>query len=156
MWFYKLIIAKFLTVMDHWSDVFIERDKLYDLEFSLYDPSFIRSELNCWEVAEQGKQKRFAWESDFKKPFPYQKFASPMYNLFDYEWILAEEENIIFQSDIDDDDLDVNEYLADGYIKKVQGENEVYYAQRIGDIWIGRRKVGSAPGKAGNQKCEIE
>jgi hypothetical protein len=141
MWFYKLIIAKFLTVMDHWADVFIERDKPYDLEFSLYDPSFIRSELNCWGVAEQGKQKRFAWESDFNKPFPYQKFASPLYNLFDYEWILADEDNIIFQSDIDYDDLDVNEYLADGYIKKVQGENEVYYAQRIGDIWIGRRKV---------------
>jgi len=30
--------------------------------------------------------------------------------------------------------------LADGYIKNVQGDNEVYYEKRIGDIWVGRLK----------------
>jgi len=141
MWFYKLIIAKFLTAMNSWMKAFNESGKPYDLEFSLYDPSFIRSELSSWGVPQQGEKKRFAWESDLNKPFPYQKFASPLYDLYDYEWILADEENIIFQSDIDYDGLDVNEYLADGYVKKIQRGDEVYYAQRIGDIWIGRRKV---------------
>ena len=141
MWFYKLIIAKFLATYDNWNIAFNEHGKPFDIEFSLFDPSFIRSQLKCYKVDAPGEQLRFAWESDPNKPFPYQKFASPLYNLFNYEWILAAEENIIFQSDIDYDDLDVNEYLADGYIKKAQGDNEVYYAQRIGDRWIGRRKA---------------
>jgi hypothetical protein len=141
MWFYKLIIAKFLVAYDNWILVLNDRGKPFDIEISLFDPSFIRSQLKCYEVDEFGERLSFAWESNLTKPFPYAKFGSPLYNLYDYEWTLADEENIIFQSDIDYDGLDVNEYLADGYIKKTQGGNEVYYAQRIGDRWIGRRKV---------------
>nr|WP_199083414.1 hypothetical protein [Pedobacter sp. ASV19] len=54
---------------------------------------------------------------------------------------IADEEHLHFGSDFDYADFAADDLLNDGYMKKVQRENEVYYAKRLGDIWIGRENV---------------
>lgn len=138
IWFFKLIISKFTGAYLEWLPIFQSLGIPFDLMLKLYDPAYVRSEIISYKVAEKGEFKRFIWESDLIKEFPYEKFACQGYGLEKFEWVLADEEDIIFQSEIDYDDLDLNAYLLDGYIKKTQNGNEIYYAKRIGDIWIGR------------------
>jgi len=81
----------------------------------------------------------FNWESNLVKSFPYDTFGSKTY-LSDCDWGLADEEHVHFESDFDYADFTADDLLNDGFVKKVQRENEVYYAKRLGDIWIGRSK----------------
>jgi len=140
IWFYKLIIAKFITAYDKWKLAFDDLGIPYDLQLWLYDPSFIRSEISCWKVSQPNQLLRFTWESDLVKPFPHNILRSEVYDLNDFEWILADDEHIHFESDTEDADFTIDDLLNDGYVKKVQNENEIYYAKRLGDLWIGRRK----------------
>ncbi len=57
-----------------------------------------------------------------------------------FEWLLADDENIVFEKELEEIELTVEDLLKDGYVRKTQGNNEVYYSQRIGDMWIGRKK----------------
>lgn len=138
-WFYKLIIAKFITAYHTWKRIFDDLGIPYDLQLWLYNPSFIHSEIVCWKVDEFNQCMKFNWESDLVKSFPYDTFGSNT-SLSDFDWVLADEEHVHFESDFDYADFTADDLLNDGYVKKVQRENEVYYAKRLGDIWIGRRK----------------
>jgi hypothetical protein len=139
---YKEIIEKYIAAFDEWEKVYKNQETPFDLLLWIYDPAYIQSEIICYRMDYAAEQKSFAWESECNKPFPFKKFASPNYDLKQFEWTLGDDAAIIFQSEIDDEGLNVNEYLNDGYIKKVQSENEIYYKKRLGDIWIGRRKKG--------------
>jgi hypothetical protein len=141
MWFYKLLIAKFITAYDRWKQAFDELGIPYDLQLWIYDPSFIRSEIVCWKVQELNQLMKFIWESDLIKSFPYDTFKSNTYNLNDFDWVLADEEHVHFESDFEDADFSADDLLSDGYVKKVQNKDEMYYAKRLGDMWIGRRKT---------------
>jgi hypothetical protein len=142
LWFYKRIISKFITAYEAWAKDLTKLEMPFDLMLWIYDPAFIRSEIISWKVEEAGQQKRFVWESESEsdKSFPYQRFDSPLYDLHQFEWTLADDENIHFEDDFEDADFTAADLLAGGYIKKVQGSGEVYYAKRLGDIWIGRYK----------------
>ena len=140
LWFFKLIISKLITAYFEWEKVFEELGPPFDLQMWLYDPGYISSEIICYKMNEEGERKRFVWESDLQKPFPYEKFRHPSYDLKQFEWILADDANVIFEDDIDIEETTTEQLIADGFVRKVQGDNEVYYAQRAGDIWIGRRK----------------
>lgn len=140
LWFYKIIIAKFVDTYYKWDVVFKERVNPYDLILWLYDPAYIRSEIVCYKVDEEGKRSRFSWESELSKPFPYKKFESKAYSLEAFDWTLADEENIYFESELEDEDFTAEDLLRDGWVKKVHSSDEVYYAQRMGDLWMGRLK----------------
>ena len=140
LWFYKLIISKFITAYFEWEKAFSKLGLPYDLQLWLYDPAYIRSLITCYKMNEEGERKQFVWESTIEKPFPHHKLASPLYNLGQFEWILADDANVVFEDDLDIEETTVEELTADGFERKVQGENEVYYTQRVGDIWIGRLK----------------
>jgi hypothetical protein len=140
LWFYKLIIAKFIKAYEVWEQQFEQLNIPFDLMLWIYDPAFIQSEIIAWKVEEPGTRKRFVYESQLNKPFPYKKFESKSCNLHDFDWILADDELIHFEDDFEDADFTLEDLLADGYIRKVQRGNQVYYSKRIGDIWIGRRK----------------
>jgi hypothetical protein len=148
LWFYKLMIAKFIAVYTEWQKEFDKLDVAYDLQLWLYDPSYIRSEIICHKMQQKGERKRFSWESDLDKPFPYKKLESKHYNLHNFEWILADDEHIYFEDDFEDEDFTAEDLLADGYVRKEQSDGTVYYAKRYGDIWIGRLKDA----KRGNVK----
>jgi hypothetical protein len=140
LWFYKHIINKLVTAYSIWEHVFKELSVPHDLQLWLYDPAYIRSEIICYKMAEEGQHKRFVWESELEKPFPYEKFSSFGIDLTKFEWILADDANIHFEDDFDYAGFTLEDLLADGYAKKEQGEGEIYYSKRVGDIWIGRRK----------------
>jgi len=140
LWFYKLIIAKLVTAYSEWQKTFDNLDLPYDLQLWLYDPAYIRSEIICYKMQQHGEQMRFSWESDLSKPFPYEKLGSKQYNLHDFEWILADDAHVHFEDDFEDADFTAEDLLADGYVRKEQGNGMVYYAKRFGDIWIGRSK----------------
>jgi hypothetical protein len=106
----------------------------------IYDPAFIQSEIIAWKIEEPGTRKRFAYESQLKKPFPYKKFRSKSYNLDNFDWVLADDELVYFEDDFEDVDFTREELLADGYVKTVQEDGQPYYSKRVGDIWIGRCK----------------
>jgi hypothetical protein len=140
LWFYKLIIAKFLAAYSFWEKVLDELGLPYDLQIWLYNPSYIQSEIIAYRMQEHGEHMKLSWESDILKPFPYDKFASKTYDLHDFEWVLADEAHIHFEDDFDYAEFTREDLLADGYVRKVQGDGEAYYTKRIGDEWIGRRK----------------
>jgi hypothetical protein len=140
LWFYKLIIAKLVIAYSEWQKTFNNLDVPCDLQLWLYDPAYIRSEIICHKMQQHGEQKRFSWESDLSKSFPYEKLGSNQYNLHGFEWILADDEDICFKDDLEDADLTADNLLADEYIRKEQGDGLVYYAKRLGDIWIGRSR----------------
>lgn len=140
LWFYKKIIEKFIIAFKEWSNIFKTQGTPFDLLIWLYDPAYIRSEIICYKMDNPGGQKTFGWESEISKSFPFQKFAHPSYDLGQFEWTLGDDDLVIFQSEIDDEGLDVNEYLAYGYVKKTPSEHGVYYTYRLGDIWMGRYK----------------
>jgi len=140
LWFYKIIIAKFVAAYRDWEKVFKDLNIPHDLQIWLYDPAFIRSEIICYKMEEAGQRERFVWESELEKPFPFAKLTSPGIDLNEFEWILADDANVHFEDGFGYADFTANDLLADGYVKKEQGEGEVYYAKRVGDIWIGRRK----------------
>lgn len=139
LWFYKLIIAKFVIAYKNWLPELNKTGIPYDLMIWLYDPAYIRSEIVSYKVDQQGDHVRFAWEAQTQKPFPYQKFAHPLYDLHEFEWTLADDENVTFLSEMDDES-EVEWYLENGYSKKVQNKDEIYYAKRMGNIWMGRLK----------------
>ena len=140
LWFYKLIIAKFITAYSEWEKVFDESGIPYDLQIWLYNPSYIQSEIICYKVEEPGEHMRLGWEIEEQKPFPYQKFASKGYDLNEFEWALAEEANVVWEDDFDYAEFTLEEILVDGYEKRELEDGQIYYAKRIGDQWIGRRK----------------
>jgi hypothetical protein len=140
LWFYKLIIAKFIAAHKEWEKIFNDLNIAYDLQIWLYDPSYIRSEIICRKVEKKGDIIMYAWESKLKKTFPYGQFALNNVDLKQFEWVLTDEELVTFESELEDEGFTADELLADGYVKKDSGENGFYYAKRIGDLWIGRKK----------------
>jgi len=140
LWFYKLIISKFIKAYEAWEQQLKQHSIPFDLMLWIYDPAFIQSEIIAWKVEEPGTRKRFVYESRLNKPFPYKKFESQLYNLHDFEWVLADDELVHFEDDFDDADFTPEDLLADGYVRKVQRGDQGYYSKRVGDIWIGRRK----------------
>ncbi len=139
LWFYKLIVSKFITAYKIWAVELDQTGIPYDLMLWLYDPAFIQSEIISYKVEHEGDRARFSWESDVQKPFPYSKFNHPLYNLNEFEWMLADDENVTFLSEMDEKS-DLDWYINNGYVKKVQKEGEIYYAKRTGNIWMGRLK----------------
>ncbi|WP_342644707.1 hypothetical protein [Mucilaginibacter sp. CSA2-8R] len=140
LWFYKLIIAKLVTAYNAWTATFEQLGIPFDLQLWLYDPAYIRSEIICYKMAQQGERRRFSWESDLNKPFPYNKLGGLNYNLHEYDWILADDEQVYFEDDFEDADFTADDLLSDGYVRKKQPDGTVYYAKRLGDIWIGRHQ----------------
>jgi hypothetical protein len=128
-----------VTAYSEWQKTFDNLGLPYDLQLWLYDPAYIRSEIICYKMQQHGEQMRFSWESDLSKSFPYEKLGSKWYNLHDFEWILADDEDVCFEDDLDAD-FTSDDLLADEYVRKEQGDGMVYYAKRFGDIWIGRSK----------------
>jgi len=140
LWFYKLIISKFIEAYFEWEKVFSKINLPYNLQLWLYDPAYMWSLITCYKMNAEGEKKSFVWESTLEKAFPYDKLACPLYDLEQFEWILADDANIVFEDDLDIEETTVEELIADGFERKTQGENEIYYTQRVGDIWIGRLK----------------
>jgi hypothetical protein len=140
LWFYKLILSKFVNAYFEWEKVFAKLGQPYDLQLWLYDPAYIRSEIICYKMDEGGERKRFVWEADHPSPFPHDKFASPLYDLRQFDWIQSEDADIFFEGDLEFEETTAEILLADGYRAKVQQGTEVYYAKKVGDIWIGRRR----------------
>ena len=140
LWFYKLIIEQFIIALYEWDKVFQDRGEPYDLILWLYDPAFIRSEIICYKVDKAGERMRFSWDSDLDKQFPVKKFESKKYNIELLNWELGDDQNIHFESELEDEDFSAQDLLKEGFIKKTQNKNEIYYAQRVGDLWMGRIK----------------
>ncbi len=74
LWFYKLIITYFTIAYVEWEKVFKDMGIPFDLQLWIYDPAYIRSEIVCYRMEQKGQRMQFAWESNLKKSFPYQKF----------------------------------------------------------------------------------
>lgn len=140
LWFFKLILSKFVAAYFEWEKVFNQIGLPYDLQLWLYDPAHIRSEITCYRMNEQGERRRFAWESKLEKPFPYHKFVSPLFDLEQFDWILADDEDVIWEDDLDINETTDAKLIDEDFIRKEAGRNEIYYAKRVGDIWMGRRK----------------
>ncbi len=140
LWFYKLIIAKLVTAYHEWIKTFDRLGVPFDLQLWLYDPAYIRSEIICYKMQQPDERKRFSWESALEKPFPFDKLGSEHYDLHAFEWILADDEHIWFEDDLEDADFTSSDLLSDGYTTKQQPDGTIYYAKRLGDIWIGRHK----------------
>jgi hypothetical protein len=140
LWFFKLMIAKFIVAYGEWERIFEASGIPYDLQLWLYNPSYMWSEIICYKMQQHGEHMKLGWESAEPKPFPYKKFDSKEYDLNDFEWVLAEENNIVWEDDLDYAEFTLEEILADGYVKRELEDGQVYYVQRVGDEWIGRRK----------------
>lgn len=140
LWFYKLIINKFVNAYFEWEKAFNELSIPYDLQIWLYDPQFIQSEIICYAVENKGDRARYAWSADEQKPFPYDKFSIDDALLKRFEWLLFDDELVTFENELKDEDFTSEDLLAGGYVKKETDENVCYYAKRIGDIWVGRLK----------------
>lgn len=140
LWFYRLIINKFISACHNWQRVFNDSGLNYDLQLQLYDPSYILSKIICYRVEDKNDRITFAWENDDEKPFPYRKFNNPAL-LEQFDWVLADEELVVFESELEDEDYTAEELLADKYVAKESEKHGIYYAKRIGDIWIGRMKI---------------
>jgi len=140
LWFFKMIIGQFVKAFQSWEVVFKKLGQPHDLQFWLYDPAYISSEIICHKMQHSGDIKRFSWESDFTKPFPFGKLGSPEYYLTQFDWVLADDAQIHFEDDLEYADFTEADLLADGYIKKIQDDGNAYFTKRTGDIWIGRRK----------------
>jgi hypothetical protein len=139
IWFYKLIIAKFIMAYDEWEKIFNDLGIPYDLQLWIYDPNFMWSEIICRRVENKGDRISYSWESGSNRYLPYSKFADND-SLKKFEWISADEEVIIFESELENEDFTAEDLITDGYIKKDSGEHGFNYAKRIGDLWIGRKK----------------
>lgn len=140
LWFFKLIIAKFIEAYDEWEKTFDELGLPYDLQVMIYDPAYISSEIISYRMKEHGEHMNVTWLSEENKPFPYKKFEHRLYDLTQFDWRLADDQHIHFEDELEDADFTAEDLLNDGYIKKTQGNGDVYYAIRLGDEWIGRRK----------------
>ncbi len=140
LWFYKLIIDKFITAYYLWEEIFKQLNAPHDLQLWLYDPSYISSEIICHKMQNYDEVKRFSWESDLSKKFPYDKLKIPGHDLSEFDWLLADDEHVHFVDDFDYADFTAEDLSNDGYIKKVQNNGVAYYTKRVGDIWIGRRR----------------
>jgi hypothetical protein len=138
LWFYKLILSKFIAAYFDWEKAFNKIGLPYDLQLWLYDPAYIRSEITCYRTNEEGERRRFAWESMLEKPFPYDQFASPLFDLEQFDWILADDEDVIWEDDLDINETTDTQLIGEGFIRKEASDNEVYFAKRVGDIWMGR------------------
>ena len=118
LWFYKIIITKFIFAYYEWKKAFDELGIPYDLQVWLYEPAYIRSKIICYAVKNNGDKITFAWESDTQKPFPYYKFANNDNSLKQFEWLLTDDELVSFESELEDEDFTAQDLLADGYVKK--------------------------------------
>ena len=140
LWFFKLIISKFILAYFEWDKVFKKLVIPYDLQIWIYDPHFIWSEIICYRMEGDNELRRHVWESENQKAFPSKRFKHESYDLEQFSWKYGDEEHVIFESDLEDEETTASELLNQSFIKKQQFLDEVYYAKKIGDIWIGRLK----------------
>ena len=76
LWFYKLIISKFITAYFEWEKVFEKLNIPYDLQLWIYDPNYMWSEIICRRVAKSGDRIGYSGGVGVQKEFPYKKFES--------------------------------------------------------------------------------
>ena len=140
LWFYKLIISRFIAACFEWDKTFKDMDIAYDLQLWVYDPSFMWSEIICYRVEKPGDKARYDWEPGSQKAFPYAKFAKDDADLKKFEWLLTDEELVTFENELEDENYTAEDLIKDGYIKKIHNEYGAYYSKRTGDMWVGRLK----------------
>jgi len=140
LWFYKLILAKFIYAYFEWEKAFEKLNVPYDLQLWIYDPNYMWSELLCRRVENAGERRGYSWESELHKEFPYAKFSQNNDILKKFEWLLADEQSVVLESELEDDQITPDELINDGYIKKTHVQHGIYYAKRLGDVWVGHKK----------------
>jgi hypothetical protein len=140
LWFYKRIVAKFVLAYSEWEKIFNDLNVPYDLQLWIYDPNYMWSEILCRRVKNTGDRIGYSWESELNKPFPYKKFSKNDVGLKQFEWLLADEQAVVFENELEDDKITADELIGRGYVKKMHAEHGVYYAKRLGDVWVGRKK----------------
>jgi len=140
LWFYKLIITKLANAYLDWKKIFNELGIPYDLQIWLYDPKFIQSEIIGYVVENKSDRARYRWSEEEQKPFPYHKFSTDDTLLKKFDWLLFNDELVTFESELEYEDFNAEDMLAEGYVKKESDKHGYYYAKRIGDRWVGRLK----------------
>lgn len=145
IWFYKLIVAKFVIAYTEWQKTFDALDVPYDLMLWIHDPSFphseiIRSEIISYKVDKKGDKATLGWQSDRKAEFPYKLLSDPAYRLEDFDWMLTDEEYVLFKDDIEEEEINIEALITDGYVKKTHNNGTVYYAKHRGNMWVGRKR----------------
>jgi hypothetical protein len=138
LWFYKLIVSKFLIAYFHWEEVFEKINVPYDLQLWIYDPNYMWSEIICQRVDSISERHDYFPMSDLNKSFPFKKFDNPYSTKF--KWQLADEETMILESELEDEGFTEEELIGTGYIKKQHDHYGAYFAKRLGDVWVGHKK----------------
>ena len=139
LWFFKELIKQFVGAYDNWDKIFKERKEPYDLFVGIYNPHFILSKVECRRMEENGDKYEYWPFSKVNKPFPFDKFQSNAYDLTKFDWELCIEEDVIFESEFEDSETNEQVLLSKGYEKR-ENQHGVYFAKRIGDVWMGRKK----------------
>jgi hypothetical protein len=138
-WFFKNIVKHLVTAYDSWDKAFKELNEPYDLQLRLFDPHNFESILRCIKVKNHG-DKYYWWPpSNENKPFPFDKFQRGDYDLTRFDWELCMEEEVIFESELENKKTSEQILLSRGW-EKTENENEAYFTKQIGDVWIGRKK----------------
>lgn len=140
LWFYKRIISKLVYAYRNWTKVFTNMGINYDLQIWLYDPDYIRSEIICYETDTPGETIRLDSEVPANKPFPYNKLADNNYDLNQFDWGIAKDENVCEEYQFENGDFTADDLLKDGYELKFKEDGAKFYIKQFGVIWIGRRK----------------
>jgi hypothetical protein len=142
LWFYKLIVAKFIKAYFLWDEVFQKLNVPYDLQLWIYDPHYMWSEIICRRVEKPGDLNGYSSSTYTVKPFPHQKFIDGESRASELEWLLADEEAVIFEYDFEDYETTESEVVNDGYVKHHHSEEHgFYFAKKIGNVWVGRKRA---------------
>jgi hypothetical protein len=139
MWFFKILLQHLLCAYDKWNKVLKERNEPYDLFIELHDSNYILSELNCKRTDAWGVRTYYWPLAEKQKPFPHSKFAVKGYDINAFEWVLSEEQDIVFEDEAYWRNTTIEKLLAKGYYKTETDKGEIYYAKKTGDVWIGRK-----------------
>jgi hypothetical protein len=108
----------------------------------LNDPCTHRSQVVCARVDLPGETRcNYFRRSDELKEFPFEKWGSRQYNLYDFDWELYDDEVFLFK-DLDElTEYDIKKISKNGFREDkivLHGQEEIQYSKKTGDVWIGR------------------
>lgn len=139
LWFYKKIISKLVAAYNNWTKIFSDLEISYDLHIWLYDPDYIRSEIICYKTEAAGKTIRLNSEVQTNEPFPYNKFADANYDLHQFNWSFATDDDVFFEHEFKDADFTAKDLLNNGYELNFKENGTRYYFKQLNIIWVGRK-----------------
>lgn len=138
VWFFKLMIAHLSNAFSEWEAFFSNRNQPFDLQIWLFSKTFIKSEIYCAKVDENGEERHLFEVAKVQRQFPKLILGAEIEEKL--AWTLFDDLEYLEESDLLEIYGTLDAISKKNYIQQVRPDGSKYYTLKIGEVWVGRSK----------------